>query len=51
MSLVWGTNGKWAAQRVQCGEVETKLGRKTKMCLLMALEKATLATMQVVWAW
>ena len=20
--LVWGTNGKWAAQRVQCGESE-----------------------------
>ena len=35
MSLVWGTNGKWAAQRVQCGRVETKLGRKTKVRLLI----------------
>ena len=41
-----GTNGKWAAQRVQCGRVESKPGRKTKVCLLMALEKATWATMR-----
>ena len=39
MPLVWGTNG-WAAQRVQCGRVKAKLGRKTKVCLLVALEKA-----------
>ena len=30
ISLVWGTNGKWAAQRVQCGRVTAKLGRRTK---------------------
>ena len=29
-SLVWETNGKLAAQRVQCWRVETQLGRKTK---------------------
>ena len=46
MLLVWGTNGKWAAQRAQCGRVETKLGRKTKECLVMVLEKATWATMR-----
>ena len=40
MLLVWGTNGKWAAQRVQCGRVKAKLGRKTKVCLQVALEKA-----------
>ena len=45
MSLVWGTNGKWAVQRVQCRRVETKLGRK--VCLPMALEKATWATMRL----
>ena len=36
-SLVWGMNGKWAAQRAQCGRVKAKLGRKTKVCLLAAL--------------
>ena len=35
-----GTNGKGAAQRVQCGKVKVKLGRKTRVCLLVALEKA-----------
>ena len=29
--LVWGTNGKWAAQRVRCWKVKAKLGRKTTM--------------------
>ena len=40
MLLVWRTNGKWAVQRVQCGRVKAKLGRKTKVCLPVALEKA-----------
>ena len=44
MSLVWETNGKWAVQRVQCGRVKTNRGRKTKVCLLVALEKAMCAT-------
>ena len=44
--LVWGTNGKWAVQRVQCGRVKAKLCRKTKVCLPVALEEATLATMR-----
>ena len=46
MSRVWGTKWKFAAQRGQCGRVETKLGRKTKVCLLVALVKATCATMR-----
>ena len=46
MSLIYGTNGKWAAQRVQCGRVKAKLGRKMKVCLLVALEKAMWATMR-----
>ena len=40
MSLVWGTNGKWIAQRAQCGRVKAKLGRKTKVCPLVALVTA-----------
>ena len=40
MLLVWGANGKWAAQRVQCGRVRAKLGQKTKVCLQVALVKA-----------
>ena len=43
---VWGTIGKWVAQRVQCGRVETKLGRKTKVCPPAALVKAMCATMR-----
>ena len=43
MSLVWGMNGKWAAQ---CGRVKAKLGRKTKVCLPVALVKAMCATMR-----
>ena len=31
MSLVWETNGKWAAQRVPCGRVKAKLGLKTNV--------------------
>ena len=46
MLLVWGTNGKWAAQRVPCGRVKAKLCRKTKVCLLVALVKAMCATMR-----
>ena len=46
MPLVWGTNGKWAAQRAPCGRVEAKHGRKTKICLLVALEKATWVAMR-----
>ena len=34
------TIGNWSAQRVQCGTVKAKLGRKTEVCLPMALEKA-----------
>ena len=37
MSCSW-SGGKWAAQRVQCGRVKAKLGRKVS--LLVALEKA-----------
>ena len=44
MLLVWGTNGKWVAQRAECGRVKAKLGRKTKVCLPVALEKAKCAT-------
>ena len=40
--LVWGTNGKWPAQRAPCGRVKAKFGRKTKV----ALEKAMCATMR-----
>ena len=40
MPRVWGTNGRWVAQRVQCGKVKAKRGRKTKVCLLMAPGKA-----------
>ena len=39
-SVVWETTGKWAAQRVQCGRVKAKLGRRTKDCPLAALVKA-----------
>ena len=46
MPLIKGTNGNWVVQRVQCGKVKAKLGRKTKVCLLVALEKATWATMR-----
>ena len=28
----WEKNGKWAAQKVQCGRVKAKLGRKTNSC-------------------
>ena len=35
-----------AAQRVQCERVKANLGRKTKVCLLVALEKAMRATMR-----
>ena len=44
--LVWVTNGKWAAQRVQCGRVKAKLGRKTKMRPLAVLVKAMRALMR-----
>ena len=46
MLLVWGTNGKWAAQRVQCGRMKAKLVRKTEVCLLVAPVKALCATMR-----
>ena len=39
MSCTW-TNGKWAAQRVQCGRVKAKLGRQR--CV---------ARHRVAWAW
>ena len=41
-----GTNGKWAAQRVQRGRVQAKPGRKTKVCLPVALEMAMWATIR-----
>ena len=46
MLLFWGTNGKWAAQRVQCGRVKAKLGRNTKLRPLLALVNAMWATMR-----
>ena len=45
-----GTNGKWAAQKVHCGRVKANRGRKTKVCLLVALERGV-ARHGVVWAW
>ena len=45
MTLDWLTHGKWAAQRVQCGRVKAKFGRKTNVCLLVALEEGMWATM------
>ena len=39
-----GTNGSWAAQRVQCGRVKAKLGQRTKACLQVTLGKAMCAT-------
>ena len=45
-SRVWEMNGKWASQRAQCGRVKAKLGRKTKVCLPMALVKALCASMR-----
>ena len=48
----WEKNGKWAAQRVQSGRVDAKLGLKTKMCLLMTSGKATwecVARYRVAW--
>ena len=44
ISLVWGTNGKWAVQRIQCGKVRAKLGQKTKACLQVFLGAAMRAT-------
>ena len=43
----WEKSGKWADQRVQNGRVKAKLGRKTKVCLPMALKKATCAKKRV----
>ena len=45
-SLVWGTNGRWAAQRVQRGRVKAKLGRRMKMRPPAPLVKAMRATMR-----
>ena len=42
-SLVWGANGGWVAQRVQCGRVKAKRGRRMKMRLLPPLVKAMCA--------
>ena len=39
MLQIWGTNGKWAAQRVQCGKVRMKLGRMTKALNRVFLER------------
>ena len=44
--LVWGTNGKWAAHRVHWERSKAKLGRKTKVRLLVALVKAMCATVR-----
>ena len=46
MHSSWGKNGKWAAPRVQSGRVKAELGRKTKVCIQVALEKAMCATMR-----
>ena len=46
MPLIWGKNGKLAAERVQCERVKAKLGRKTKVCSLAAFVKAMCATMR-----
>ena len=43
-SLVWETNGKGVAQKVQCCGVNAKLGRETKMRPPAALVKAMCAT-------
>ena len=45
---VWGTNGGWVAQRVQCGRVKAKHGRKTKVCLLAAFVTAMWDALHVV---
>ena len=41
-----GDEWEWVAQRVHCGKVRAKLGRKTKVCLLMAPGKAMCTTMR-----
>ena len=43
-SLVWGTNGKWAAQRAKSGRVKATRGRKTKVRPPAALVKVMCAT-------
>ena len=40
---VWGSNGKCASERVQCGKVKVKLGRKTRVCLPVDWELAKVA--------
>ena len=47
----WGMNGKWAAQRVRCGKVKAKLGRRMKMRLLPPLVKALCAMMRCASSW
>ena len=47
MSCSW-SGDEWtvACPKSQCGRVKAKLGRKTKVCLPVALEKAMCATMR-----
>ena len=51
-SLVWETNGRWAAHRVQCGRVKAKRCRKTKAFLKVILEcvQRCAACHRVAWA-
>ena len=44
MLLTWGTHGNWVVPRAQFGRVRAKLGRKTKVCLPVTLEKTMCAT-------
>ena len=55
-SPVWERNGNLAAQRVHCGKVKAKLGRRMTVRLPAPLVKAMCAMMRcarrrVAWAW
>ena len=41
-----GDEWKMGCPKVECGRVKAKFGRKTKVCILVALEKAMWATMR-----